>query len=110
MTPKHFQWPPQIEPPILYANRQWAVTKFGLECLTDDYPIKAERLGKTTNRSGEILADWVVHMAEKSWVDLDELVDAYAKALKIHKSAYKGMITPKMMERSIEYAKDHSLR
>jgi hypothetical protein len=94
----------------LYSNSQWAVTEAGLECLTESYPIDANRLDETTYRDGETLADWIVHMVEKVWIDFDQFIDAYTRALEIHKKRHGRKVTPEMVERSIQYAKTRSFR
>jgi hypothetical protein len=99
-----------MKPQYFYNNSQWAVTDFGLECLTVDYPIGASRLDETTHRNGETLADWIVHMVEKVWIDFDQFVDAYRHALEIHKDRHGREVTPEMVERSVQYAKTHSFR
>lgn len=71
---------------ILYQNHQWKVTKYGLETKkpASPYHFEAERLSELTERSGETLYDWPIHMAEKNWVDLKEFIDAFKKALGFH--------------------------
>ena len=59
--------------PIYYENRQWALTNYGIECLVCKYAIDKSWLTES---------DWVYHMAEKGWVDLDEFLDVFFRAYK----------------------------
>lgn len=54
----------------------WAVTKYGVECLTAYYPIEKSRLNEQ---------DWVYHMAGKSWVNMQD----FKAALEYAQHAYK---------------------
>lgn len=55
--------------PIRKQFGQWAVTTYGLECLTDSYAIDKARLKEP---------DWERHMSEKTWV----LMEDFSAALK----------------------------
>jgi hypothetical protein len=59
------------------TTSQWQVVPEGLETTPghQSYQIHAARLSKP---------DWLVHMAKKEWVDLDDFVTAYICALKRH--------------------------
>lgn len=71
----------------LCKNRQWKVTKHGLESIDErsDYSIEAKRLGEMVDRGDGDHYDWPIHMAEKTWVDIDLFIDAFVKALEFHK-------------------------
>jgi hypothetical protein len=57
--------------PIKRQFGQWAVTTYGLECLTDQYAIEKSRLFES---------DWERHMSEKAWVLMDDFVAAIQAA------------------------------
>ena len=78
----YFEFPNDIKAPIFFANRQWAVTGFGLECLSSDYPIEASRLWE---------ADWESHMAMKVWVDGSLFNEAIEKARAHHRNFFKSV-------------------
>lgn len=59
----------------------WAVTGYGLECLTTYYPIPAGRLW-----SGAGYYDWELHMGTKRWVNLPDFCSALAAA-RVHHGA-----------------------
>lgn len=68
------EYSPSLDP-IIERTDYWAVTKYGLECLTSDYPIEAHRLWEP---------DWVEHMRHKEWVDIGDFKKCLARAQKVH--------------------------
>ena len=73
------------------------LTDYGLEARKDSpspekdgatpsYPIEAHRLLEITKREAHEYYDWPVHMAEKSWVDIDVFIEAFLVALIAHRS------------------------
>ena len=104
----------------LFANHQWRVTDFGIEPIvgsqttamegkTPPYNIAAPRLLETTDRD-RIYYDWPVHMAEKTWVDLEEFLEAFANALDAHKEKYRGQVSVEMLEASFRKARQIARR
>ena len=98
-----------------FKNEQWEVTEFGLEAIpgskpksidgiTVSYEIEAERLAETTDRE-RAYYDWPVHMAEKTWVDIEAFIEAFANALDIHKMRYQDGIDLGMLEASYRKAR-----
>jgi hypothetical protein len=83
MKAEAYDWPNEIKPPIRFANSQWAVTSYGLECLTSYYPIEAARLTETRPGTRDMY-DWPPHMAEKEWVNVPAFIEAFGQALRIH--------------------------
>lgn len=72
----------------IFENRQWVVTDAGLAPIDGNYPtITAERLLEMDHRG---LYDWLPHMANKSWVDLNAFVEAFKEALSAHVGKYPG--------------------
>ena len=72
----------------LFVNDQWRVTDYGIEVVCPpapaNYPIAKARLSEL---------DWLEHMAEKPWVNIEAFIEAYKKALEIHKGQYTATIT-----------------
>jgi hypothetical protein len=64
---------------IWWRGRQWAVTEYGIEALDGTYSFEAKRLTEDIEDWG-----WPAHMAEKDWVDTEELATAWLVALAIH--------------------------
>jgi hypothetical protein len=60
----------------MISFKQWRVTGGGLECRDDEYDIKKERLGETRESGELVLSDWLLQMAEKDWVDLEDFIAA----------------------------------
>src|SRR5262245_5711961 len=56
---------------IHWQGRQWAVTRFGVECRDGTYAIERERVWEDEECGG-----WILHMAEKDWVDLEDFAEA----------------------------------
>lgn len=67
---------------VLFKNRQWAVTEFGIENITgpEHYYIKKDLLPS----AGEDDRTLCQHMAGKSWVDDAAFEEAFDKAIEIH--------------------------
>jgi hypothetical protein len=49
--------------PIFQRVGVWAITSYGLECLSHSYPIEKERLEEL---------DWADHMTEKTWINIKD--------------------------------------
>ncbi len=56
-------------------NRQWAITPRGMECKKDGYEIEASRLHEMS---------WLLHMAEKKWVNMNDFVPCFFAARHHH--------------------------
>jgi hypothetical protein len=92
MTERYFIFPNGIQAPIFYSNAQWAVTKYGIESLTTPYEIERDRLTERAAYIGNWCSDWVVHLADKIWVDVHLFADALRHALLIHKVRGRTLI------------------
>ena len=97
---------------ILWSGRQWAVTDFGLETLDRDiaYSVPADQLGrKTYGKTGAPEDDTdepetLAHLSSKSWVDVEDLIVAFAKALEVH-AGKSQRITPTGLEKGVALAR-----
>lgn len=70
---------------LLFENDQWRVTDAVLE-LTKPFvssAIPRSDLLRVRKASEGDLYEWPLHMAEKSWVDLEAFIEAYLAALKL---------------------------
>lgn len=63
--------------PILKRFGTWAVTEYGIECLTSSYAIPSDRLSEP---------DWLPHVGHKTWVVYEDFRDAYYFARKYFKT------------------------
>lgn len=68
----------------LYQNAQWRVTSKGMESLDPSHPYSIRlRLLDNVERPRPLgkVYDPPIHLAQKSWVDIDAFLDAYDHAL-----------------------------
>jgi hypothetical protein len=56
---------------IIWQGRQWAATKYGVECRDGCYAIERTRLWEEDESYS-----WIMHMAGKDWVDLEDFAEA----------------------------------
>lgn len=86
----------------MFKNAQWAVTDYGVESIrpAPSYPFEAKRLTETTKRENGTFYDWPVHMAEKTWVDTEAFLEAFERALELHKGRYSPAVDLAMLEAS----------
>jgi hypothetical protein len=91
----------------MFVNSQWVVTDYGIEAIGQSplYQIESRRLVETTRRGAETYYNWPLHLAEKSWVEIELFIDAYAMALAEHAGKYRSMINPKMLDRTFALAR-----
>ncbi len=68
---------------VWWRGKQWAVTAYGIELLDGTYVAEASRLTEGPDYP------WPMHMAEKTWVDIDEFTTAWMVALLLHGKADK---------------------
>jgi hypothetical protein len=76
--------PAPIEPPmpaIIAQFGEWAVTPFGLECLTHPYEIQWDSI--TDDRVGD--AFWLEKLSSKAWVNLMDFAEALRHGRTIHR-------------------------
>ena len=94
---------------VLFENDQWAVTDWGLvskrPAAPMEYEIVASRLLETGSRGAQLCYDWPEQLAEKTWVNTELFLEAFAKALDLHEDKYSGPVDQAMMERSFAAAR-----
>lgn len=90
----------------MFKNAQWAVTDYGLEAEPPNAPYEISKRSLTleSHRGDETFYNWPVHVAEKSWVDINAFNEAFDKALKEHKGHYVPEVDPKMLAKSFAEA------
>lgn len=96
-------------------HSQWVVTNFGIEeCENGNvkdggYYIDTDRLTEISGRSesdpDDGLYDWPLHMAEKTWVRLEEFILVFCEALQAHRGKYKPPLDDTILRRSIVAAR-----
>jgi hypothetical protein len=95
---------------IWFENHQWSVTDYGVESVRPAAPyyhFNKERLLETGNLAGEMY-DWPVHMAEKTWVDIEAFIEAFEKALDLH--GYRAKVDQAMLTKSLARARKEAHR
>jgi hypothetical protein len=65
----------ELSEPVLWIGKQWAVTSYGVEERSGRYTIDKSRLWE-----GLETRPWEWHMAEKTWVDIEDFRHAMAWA------------------------------
>lgn len=78
--------------PILKIFGTWAVTSYGIESLTQYYPIDKERIHEL---------DWVHHLNGKRWVNISDFTDALIYAR--NHFAKKKNRTRKIIKASVRF-------
>jgi len=69
---------------ILWRGRQWAVTVYGVEALDGTYFFDRSRIADGVVSKFDAHHSWPVHMAEKTWVDIDDFVTCWLVAITLH--------------------------
>src|SRR3954447_26621724 len=94
---------------VFFKNAQWVVTEWGLEAARPgapcEYFIPAHRLLERGGIGHGVLYDWPLHLAEKTWINVDAFNEAFAEALKHHKGKYRGDVDKKILLASIDYTR-----
>jgi hypothetical protein len=92
---------------VSYKNQQWAVTNIGLESLAPapTYQIDAARLVETSAHGTEFFYDWPIHMAEKTWVDIEAFVESFKHALRSHADKCSHHVNLVMLASSVAEAR-----
>lgn len=96
----------------LYQNRQWAVTSYGVESVPPEskYHFEASRLTEMRGDGADAIYDWPVHMAEKTWVDIEAFIDAFKKALELHAGKYAPPVDSSLLAKSLAAARKEAAR
>lgn len=68
-------------PVIIAQFGSWAVTPFGVECLTHAYQIQWDSLTDTVTDDEY----WLRHLSKKEWVDLHDFIEAVRQGRRIHR-------------------------
>jgi len=70
-----------------------------------EYNIEARRLLEKNGEGGGRLYDWPIHMAEKTWVDVDAFAEAFTKALDLLREKYQGAPDAALLSGSLAEAR-----
>jgi hypothetical protein len=91
---------------VLFENHQWQVTDYGMESAkpAPTYHFEGRRLLETQGAGMGEMYDWPVHMAEKTWVDVEAFIEAFTQALKLHSDKI-GKVNDDMLRASLAKAR-----
>jgi len=71
----------------IWRGRQWVVTTHALRPHSDFYyEIEIDRLAETRPFSDDRRSDWLLHMAESGWVDVEDFITAWCVAVVVNKT------------------------
>lgn len=94
---------------VLFKNAQWAVTDYGMETIEDGYTplyhIEESRLTEITKRPNGTFYSWPIHMAKKTWVDIEDFIEAFDNALELLKRRYSPEADQGMLKATIAEAR-----
>jgi hypothetical protein len=69
---------------IIKTFGQWAVTTYGIECLTQYYPIEKERIDSQSREN------MIEHIRRKYWTNEGEFIQAFDFAIEHFKKKLKS--------------------
>jgi hypothetical protein len=95
---------------ILFQNEQWLVSENGMMARkpSPTYEISVSRLTECT---GDMSCyDWPVHMAEKTWVQSEQFIEAYNKALELLAGKYEPAADPVKRDLTVAKAREQALK
>jgi hypothetical protein len=95
---------------ILFQNEQWLVSENGMMARkpSPTYEISVSRLTEST---GDMSCyDWPVHMAEKIWVQSEQFIEAYYKALELLAGKYEPAADPVKLDLTVARAREQALK
>lgn len=92
-----------------FQNSQWRVNDDFIVPVADDidYHVPRARVFEvTTFHSPDPLYDWLPHMAEKRWVDIEAFINAFQHVLQLEATKTGTVIDADMLSRSIVKARE----
>jgi len=99
----------QEEYETLYENRQWIVDSAGMRWAADAHTdiMLSEFLAieSPSAPEDEIVYRMPPHFATKPYMDIEVFIDAYTKAIKIHKNKLQGTYCEQILNRSFVLAR-----
>jgi hypothetical protein len=78
---------------IHFKGSQWIVDDHGIDTVDGKYFIHKERLGELRpgRSQNNECSDWLIHLEEKGWVDIDDFISAFSFALAWHAGSYEHL-------------------
>jgi hypothetical protein len=100
-----------LSEPVYYRNAQWAVTGYGIEELPEtNGPIDAEQIGETRKdaKGRATYYNLPLHLASRQQVNIELFLDAFMRALVIHRKRHKGPVSLKLFIATADAARDRA--
>ena len=87
---------------------QWKVTEFGLESVGQQSEnfIEMEKVSQVTKRDGIEYYEWPLHMAMKSWVDIENFIIVFERALEAYEEKVGAPIDQTLLSNSFSKARE----
>ena len=87
---------------------QWKVTEFGLESVGQQSEnfIEMERVSQLIEREGVEYYEWPLHMAMKSWVDIEDFLIVFEKTLEAYEEKVGAPINQTLLSNSFSKARE----
>jgi hypothetical protein len=91
---------------IYFCNDQWAVTDQGLEHQGfPEYVVGMDDVAGLQDFSGQTVYHFPVHMASKTWVNIELLFTAFLYALVHHAGAYQPPVDMVIVRDTLDLAR-----
>jgi|GEM_PF-1722693 len=74
------------------------------------YKIKPTRVFDEVDRAGVQYYEWPVHMAQKTWVDIEQFIEVFEAAIRSEAERSGKSIDRTMLQRSFQYARVENAR
>jgi hypothetical protein len=71
---------------VWWRGRQWCVTQYGLETRGRPYlySLSVQQIAEVRSTQDGIVANTVIHLMEKNWLDVDDLFTAWLVSISLH--------------------------
>lgn len=96
---------------MVHRGAQWAVDQETFRALPPErYSIPTRWIGNIDDWGNGPVYEFPVHMAEKSWVDIDDLISVFRAAWYVYGALQPAQLDDAIMERTVQQARKVSGR
>ncbi len=87
---------------------QWKLTEFGFESVGQQSEnfVEMERVSQLTERDGVNYYEWPLHMAIKSWVDIEDFIIVFERALEAYEEKKGAQINQAILSNSFKKTRE----
>ncbi|GAB6843284.1 hypothetical protein HNR00_002210 [Methylorubrum rhodinum] len=93
-----------------FQNSQWKANEDGLVSIAPkapyEYFIEASRLNEPHVQNGEDLYSWPLHMARKTWIDIDDFLEAFDHAIRLQSALSNIIFDDKILAKTCLLARN----